>query len=103
MEAAIRFYLDENLPIAIGEQLRRRGIDAVTVRDLDLLGESDESHLQRAATMAHVLCTHDADYVEMASSGTDHAGIIFGQQHQHGMGEWVKFIELVHGVNSRKR
>ena len=30
----VRFYLDENVQVAIAEQLKRRGIDAITVRDL---------------------------------------------------------------------
>lgn len=98
MEAAIRFYLDENVPIAVATQLRRRGIEVVTARDLNVLGDSDLNHLQRAKSMGYVLCTHDADYVEMATAGVHHAGIIFGQQHKHGIGDWVRFLELLHAV-----
>lgn len=96
--ANIRFYLDENVPIAIAVQLKRRGIEALTVRDLDLLGDTDENHLQRATAMECVLCTHDADYIDLATSGYEHTGIIFGQQHKHGIGDWVKFLELVYEV-----
>lgn len=95
MAAKIRFYLDENVPIAVSTQLQRRGIEAVTVRDLGHLGDSDPNHLERAASMEYVLCTHDADYVEMAASGAAHAGIVFGQQHKHGIGDWVRFLELL--------
>ncbi len=45
--AALRFYLDENVQVAAGEQLRLRGIEAVSVRDRAALGESDQSHLAR--------------------------------------------------------
>ena len=41
----------------IAEQLRRRGVTAVTVRDLGLLGESDHNHLQRAYDEGYVFCT----------------------------------------------
>jgi predicted nuclease of predicted toxin-antitoxin system len=44
---ALRFYLDENVQIVIAEQLRKRGIDAVTVRDLGMLGDEDTTHLAR--------------------------------------------------------
>jgi hypothetical protein len=98
LAAAIRFYLDENVPIAIAEQLQRRGIEAVTARDLHALGDTDTNHLRRATEMGHVLCTHDADYVQLAASGVEHAGIVFGQQDQHGIGEWVKGLELLHAV-----
>src|SRR5690606_12144319 len=93
--APIRFYLDENVPIAVATQLQRRGINAVTVRDLGFLGDTDENHLARAAKLGYVLCTNDADYVEMAESGTEHNGIVFGQQHKHGIGDWVRFLELM--------
>lgn len=48
--------------------------------------------------MGYVLCTHDADYLELVSDGKEHAGIVFGQQHKHSIGEWVSFLELVHRV-----
>ncbi len=95
MAPGIRFYLDENIPIAVSTQLKRRGIEAVTARDLGQLGDSDLNHLDRAAAMGFVLCTHDADYVEMAAQGLAHAGIVFGQQHKHGIGDWVRYLELI--------
>jgi len=98
LAATIRFYLDENVPIVVATQLQRRGIEAVTVRDLRLLGESDINHLRHATAMGFVLCTHDSDYVELAAGGVEHSGIIFGQQHRHGIGDWVRFLELVHAA-----
>ncbi len=95
MAEKIRFYLDENLPITIAIQLQRRGIEAVTVRDLGLLGDTDANHLRRATAMDYVFCTHDADYIEMFTQGVVHAGIVFGQQHRHTIGDWVRFLELL--------
>jgi predicted nuclease of predicted toxin-antitoxin system len=94
----VRFYLDENVSPALAEQLRRRGIEAVTVRDLGLLGDSDLNHLQRATAFGFVLCTHDSDYVELALSGLPHAGIVFAQQATATLGDWVRFLSLIHGV-----
>jgi hypothetical protein len=98
LAAPVHFYLDENVPIAIAVQLQRRGIAAVTVRDLRLLGESDINHLQRASAMGYVLCTHDVDYLALANEGVGHAGIVFGQQHRHSVGDWVRFLELLFAV-----
>lgn len=70
----------------------------MTVRDLGLLGDEDINHLERAVQMGRVLCTHDADYVDMATEGIAHTGIVFGQQHKHTIGAWVEFLTLVHGV-----
>jgi predicted nuclease of predicted toxin-antitoxin system len=58
----IRFYLDENIDKAVTEQLIRWGIDAVSVHTLELEGDSDKNHLQRATEMERVLCTHDQDF-----------------------------------------
>lgn len=95
----MRFYLDENVPVAVATQLRRRGIEALTVRDLGYLGGGDEDHLQRAASLGYVVCTHDSDFIELAMTGLEHSGIIFGQQHKHGVGDWVRFLELVDAVH----
>ena len=94
-----RFYLDENVQVVIAQQLRKRGIDAVTVRDLGTLGDEDITHLTRATEKGYVLCTHDTDYIDLASSGTFHTGIIFGQ-HSHSIGDWVNFLELIYTVYS---
>jgi hypothetical protein len=98
LAAAIRLYLDENVQVAVAAQLKRKGIEVVTVRDLGFLGDSDENHLRRATEMGYVLCTHDDDYLIMAADGVEHAGIVFGIAQKHTIGDWVKSLELIHGV-----
>ncbi|MCC6615810.1 MAG: DUF5615 family PIN-like protein [Anaerolineae bacterium] len=65
--AALRFYVDENLQVAIAEQLRQRGVDVVTVRELHFWGDEDKNHLQRASEMGYVLCTNDTGFAALAS------------------------------------
>ena len=95
MVAAIRLYLDENLSPRISEQLRLRGIDAVSVRDMGTLGDSDESHLQRATRLGRVLVTSDVDFLSLAADRADHKGIVFGIQEDYSTGDWVKNLELI--------
>jgi hypothetical protein len=92
--------LDENLTPKIAVQLRRRGIDVVSVHELGLSGDSDENHLQRATNMGRVLVTADTDFLVMASDGITHAGIIFGIQTALSLGDWVNALELVVAVYS---
>ena len=94
----LRFYLDENMPVAIAEQLRKRGIDAVTVRELECFGDSDLRHLRRAREQGRVICTNASDFLELAKSGIEHTGIVFGQQDVAFIGAWVVFLELMYGV-----
>jgi hypothetical protein len=96
LAAAIRLYLDENLSPVIAEQLRLRDVDAVSVRDLGTLGESDEFHLQRAGELERVLVTTDIDFLQMvAAEGVEHHGVIFGSQQSFSIGDWVKRLELI--------
>ena len=97
---ALQFYLDENLQVAIAEQLRLRGIKAFAVRDLGRLGDADDNHLERATSMNCVLCTYDTDYVQLAASQGEHSGIIIGQPEKHWIGEWVKGLTLYHTIYS---
>lgn len=84
----LRFHLDENVFLAVAEQLQLRGIEVVTVRDLGRLVDSDDNHLARATAMGYVLCTHDDDFLTLAASGEAHAGIVLGNRNG---------IELAHG------
>lgn len=95
MEADISLYLDENLCPKIAQQLRLRGIDAVCVRDLGFLGDEDSHHLSRATRLNRVLVTTDADFLRIAQDGQEHAGIVFGIQQNHTMGDWVKKLEIL--------
>ncbi len=47
----LRFYLDEQMPVVIAKELRRRRIEATTVKELELRGKSDDSHLVRASAL----------------------------------------------------
>jgi predicted nuclease of predicted toxin-antitoxin system len=87
--------LDENLSPKIAEQLRQRGIDAVCVRDFELLGDEDINHLDRAIRENRVLVTADVDFLRMAAEGIEHAGIVFGNLDAHTIGDWVKALELI--------
>ncbi len=94
--AAIKNYLDENVPVVVAEHLNRRGIDAVTVRELGRLSNADRDHLTRATVMGRVLCTHDRDFLRLARQGIEHAGIVFGKQRHMTIGRWVRALISIH-------
>lgn len=100
MAADISLYLDEHLSPTIAKQLRRRGIQVYTLQELGTLGDSDENHLSRATGLNCVLCTCDEDYLVLAAEGVEHAGIVFGNQFKHGIGDWVKGLALICAVYS---
>ena len=98
IENRLRFYLDENVEIALAQQLRFRQIEVVTVRELKLLGKDDLFHLKNATEMGYVLCTYDSDFLDLASQGIEHAGILFGVWDKHTIGDWVKVIAFIYEI-----
>lgn len=95
----LRFYLDELMPTAIADQLNRRGIDTITVRDLSLQGRSDAHHFQLACEMGRVLCTLDDDYFGLIENVASHSGIVFGsRKDRRSIGTWVKFLIWMHSA-----
>ena len=55
------FYLDEDLPGAIAELLRRRGSDATSAHELNQLGWTDDVQLAYATRDRRALVTRNAD------------------------------------------
>lgn len=80
MPDPIRWYMDEHVPSAVTEGLRRRGIDVVTVQELREAGARDEHHVTLARTLGRVIFTQDADYLRIAATGQPHAGIVYTPQ-----------------------
>ena len=77
--ASIRWHVDENVPRAIPEGLRRRGYDVTTTQDLGMVGASDEQHLDFASTVSRVIFTQDTDFLRMTHTH-QHAGIVYAPQ-----------------------
>lgn len=100
MDNEIRLYFDESVEVAVAEQMKQRGIDAVTVRDLGLRGDKDINHLRRASEIGRVLCTYDTDFLRLHADGHPHAGIAFGFHDRTTYGDWVRGLELICGVLS---
>lgn len=77
MAEAIRFYLDEHMPSAVAEGLRRRGVDALTSREAGRLGADDARQLAFAQQHGRVFVTRDADFLRLNALGSEHAGIVY--------------------------
>lgn len=91
------------MPVVIARELMRRGIDAVTVKGLELRGDSDENHLALATQLGRCICTMDDDYVKLAKLGIDHAGIAIGtRKDRRAIGTWVNFLVWMHATYSRE-
>jgi hypothetical protein len=92
----LKLYFDESVELAVSEQLAAGGLDVVSAHSLEVLGDDDRNHLERATALRRVLCTYDADFLRLASEGVEHAGIIFAPQQKASIGRWVREIRALH-------
>lgn len=80
----IQFYMDHNVPRAIVDGLRLRGVDIVTSYE-DATSEFDDSELlYRATESGRVLFTRDYDLLQEATkrqrNGIRFSGVIYAHQ-----------------------
>ena len=85
MPADIKLLIDEDVHLALADALRRRGHDAVHVREVERLGLEDEAQLQYAARQRRCLVTFNVgEFVvwqgEFVHLGREHSGIIVSAQ-----------------------
>lgn len=68
--AALRYFLDKNLPPVIAERLRVRGVDAVAAVEEGRAGRdiTDEDQLAFAAASGRTLVTSDRDFVRLSAT-----------------------------------
>ena len=80
MSEKIRFYLDENVPLAVATGLERRGINVLTTQKANMLGAADEEHFSLATDLNRAIFTQDTDFLKLHAQTQSHAGIIYAPQ-----------------------
>ncbi len=78
---SFRFYFDKHIASAIVKGVRRCGVDVLTLVEAGKLGITDKEHFVFARQQERVIVTPDTDFLHLAASSSDHAGIIYGPQH----------------------
>ena len=81
MKLFAEVYLDEDVSVLIATLLQARGFDAVTVRDEDMLGQSDSEQLEHAISLERCMVSHNRVHFEQLhreylAGGRHHFGIV---------------------------
>lgn len=97
MAERIQFYLDEHVPRAVTEGLRRRGVDVLTAQEAGMLQATDEQHLAFALSEGRVIVTQDAGFLRLHTAGRPHAGIVYAPQ-QTAVGTIVRGLMLIYDI-----
>jgi hypothetical protein len=96
---AVMLYMDVHVPQPITDQLRRRGVDVLTVIEDDRAESQDHELLERARTLERVMFTQDIRFKALAEDwqreGKQFAGLLFGHQLGGTIGQFVKDLELI--------
>lgn len=92
----IRYYTDENVPRAIINGLRQRGVNVLSVPEADMSGESDDVQLAYAFEQKRVIFTQDTDFLRLATE-MKHAGIVYDSQ-KLSIGDVIRGLMLIHSI-----
>lgn len=95
MARTIQFHLDEHVPHAIADGLRRLGIDVTTTSDANLLGADDLAHVAHGLSQGRTIFSEDADFLAIAATGVHHAGLAFCEQGSRSIGQIIRGLELI--------
>ncbi len=101
MAELLRFYMDQHIPAAVSDGLRRRGVDVLTAQDADQCGLPDTEQLRFATADERVMVTFDSDYLALHAAGVAHAGIAWCQARKYAVGQLLHALFLVHSVLNR--
>ncbi len=96
---SIGFYTDENVANAVAEGLRRLGIDVLTTAEAGMLEADDPAQLQFALDHGRTLFTQDVDFITIAYSVQDHAGIVYAKRSTP-LGAIVSALQFIHAALS---
>lgn len=95
MPRTIRFHLDEHIPSAVADGLRRRGIEVITTLDAGLLGAEDTAHLVFALARGLVIVTNDEDFLGLNEREIEHPGVAYCPLHKRSIGTVIRSLVLI--------
>lgn len=101
--ASLRFYLDEDVPLAAAQIGRSLGLDIVSAHEVGPTPRPDEVHLALAAAAQRILVTYNRnDFIEATrdafAAGKAHAGVLIlthklpreGARVAHALVRWAR-------------
>lgn len=95
---AVHFYFDVHVPMAITDQLRRRGHDVLTAQEDGATELPDDQLVERAVAKRRVLFTFDKRLKGMLEGwqrqGRHFTGLLWGKA-DSSIGSFVKDLDLI--------
>lgn len=96
---AIQLYMDHNVPRAITDGLRVRGVDIITALEDGTAEVDDPELLDRVSKLGRVLFTRDYNLLQEATkrqrTGILFPGIIYAHQLRISIGDCIRNLEII--------
>lgn len=96
---AIKLYMDHNVPRAITNGLRLRGVEVITAFEDGMSELDDPDLLDRAGELGSVLFTMDYDLLHEATkrqrNNLSFSGVIYAHQLRISIGNCIRDLELI--------
>lgn len=96
---AIRLYMDHNVPRAITNGLKLKGIDLITAYEDGSSQLDDSELLDRASELERVLFTRDYNLLQEATkrqrAGAPFYGVIYAHQLKISIGDCIRDLEII--------
>ena len=103
---SLSLYMDENVPLAITEGLRLRGVDVLTVQEDGLTSFPDPVILDRVIELQRIVFSQDQDFLAEAkrcqAQEVDFPGVIYARQLRVSIGDCVRDLEIIAKVGTPK-
>ncbi len=87
--------MDEHIPRPITEELRRRGVDVLTVQEDNRQGTPDSGVLERAIELQRVIFSQDQDFLSEPNLHQSFTGIIYARQTCISIGNCIRDLEII--------
>ena len=101
---SIGILMDEHVPSAITDGLRRRGVDVLTVQEDGRDGFPDPQVLDRAAELMRFVFTQNQDFLAIGAArltaGQRFAGIVFAHQMDVSIRRCIDALEIISVLGS---
>ena len=95
----LKLYMDHNVPRAISDGLKSRGIDVITSFENGTSEIDDSELLDRATQLERPIFTRDYDLLQEATKRQRHAvrfsGVIYAHQLRVSIGNCIHDLELI--------
>lgn len=96
----VRLYLDEDVSVEIGHNLRTRGFDVLSTRDAMRLSRDDTDQLSFAVSQQRALITHNREdfeiqHQEYLNAGISHYGIIIAKRRRNDSFVVSKILDIL--------